>query len=451
MRNRIRAYGFFLLSFFLLGVSPLHCHRLYPEDLEYLGAFRLPKGTSRPYTFAYGGEAMTFYPLGNQSPNPDELSGSLFIMGHNRMPYSELPNGNQVAEVSIPFPKKASRIEDLPVARFLQPFSVVCGGLFSHFDEIPRVGMEYHEGKMYLTFGQHFQPEDTPTHAFFSPDLSNPDPKGPWYVGHHSSYSLNGYLFAIPDSWAKEHLGGSFLATGRFRDGGWSGMGPALIAYPVMKDELPPPYSRLPSVPLVLYQSSSVTSSMEHTLHDYQHGDEWSGGAFLTTKDKQAVVFVGTKSAGTRYWYGYLHPTEDYPLIEESMIGEFVLCRYADGTPCFTYATTSDEPLASVRGWWSDTFYARFLFYDPAALALVAKGALAPFEIQPYTHMDVDEYLFLNPAKVEEWMLGTGARRNHRLGDVAYCRERGLLFVLELFSDREQPVVHVWRLKEGVE
>ncbi|HMB23694.1 MAG TPA: hypothetical protein VKP08_12710, partial [Anaerolineales bacterium] len=33
-----------------------------PDNLEYLGAFRLPGGDEPPQTFAYGGNAMTFNP-----------------------------------------------------------------------------------------------------------------------------------------------------------------------------------------------------------------------------------------------------------------------------------------------------------------------------------------------------------------------------------------------------
>jgi len=52
--------------------------------------------------------------------------------------------------------------------------------------------------------------------------------------------------------------------------------------------------------------------------------------------------------------------------------------------------------------------------------------------------------LFLNPAGVEAEMLGAGVQRRHRIGAVAYDRDNGLLYVLELFADEAKPVVHVW-------
>lgn len=69
-----------------------------PNDFEYLGAFHLPGGEDRPQTFAYGGNAMTYNPDGN----------SLFIMGHDRMPYGDLPMGIRLRKSASPsrsFPK----------------------------------------------------------------------------------------------------------------------------------------------------------------------------------------------------------------------------------------------------------------------------------------------------------------------------------------------------------
>jgi hypothetical protein len=114
-----------------------------PENLEYLGAFRLPGGEDRPETFAYGGNAMTFNPDGDPAGADDGFRGSLFVMGHDRIPYAEPPNGNQVAEVSIPAPVMAENVEELNTAEFLQDFHEVAPPQFASLEEIPRVGMQY--------------------------------------------------------------------------------------------------------------------------------------------------------------------------------------------------------------------------------------------------------------------------------------------------------------------
>ncbi|HQM34235.1 MAG TPA: hypothetical protein PKX85_16930, partial [Candidatus Hydrogenedentes bacterium] len=85
--------------------------------------------------------------------------------------------------------------------------------------------------------------------------------------------------------------------------------------------------------------------------------------------------------------------------------------------------------------------------YNPGDLARVASGDAQPWEPQPYAHLALDNRLLLNPARVEEDMLGTGPQRRYRIGDVAYDRAHDLLYVLELFADDTKPVVHVWRVR----
>ena len=136
--------------------------RLQPEDFGYLGAFRLPAGEMRPRTFEYGGAAMTFRPDGDPGGVEDGFSGSLFVMGHNRMPYGELPDGNQVAEITIPRPLIADTVEALPQAAFVQGFHDVAAGFFGGLDEIPRVALQYLNTPatgplLHLAWGQHLQ------------------------------------------------------------------------------------------------------------------------------------------------------------------------------------------------------------------------------------------------------------------------------------------------------
>jgi hypothetical protein len=43
-------------------------------------------------------------------------------------------------------------------------------------------------------------------------------------------------------------------------------------------------------------------------------------------------------------------------------------------------------------------------------------------------------------------MLGSGDQRRYRIGDAAFDRENGFLYILELFTDEAKPVVHVWSI-----
>ena len=159
------------------------------------------------------------------------------------------------------------------------------------------------------------------------------------------------------------------------------------------------------ATPLLLYESVEQTNA--NTLDGYHHSDEWSGGAWLTAGGDQAVLFVGTKGEGD-CWYG---------------------C--ADGTDAPPWPDDCD------RGWWSTSFVAQMLFYDPSDLAAVARGERETWEPQPYATLDVDSYMY-NLRNDQQL---------YRLGGAAFDPERGLLYVLERLADEDRPLVHVWRVR----
>jgi hypothetical protein len=443
----------------VVGLShPAAAERLAPGDFVYLGAFRLPVGGNRPKTFEYGGSAMTFRPGGDPRGARDGFPGSLFVAGHVRLAYGELPNGNQIAEVSIPKPSRARRVDRLPRARFLQRFHDVAKGRFKGLDEIPRIGLQYLDTPktgplIHIAWGAHYQPKaPAPSHAWIRPTLARPDFHGEWFVDADNPYANNDYLFVIPKAWADKHVGGRRLATGRFRDGGWSGLGPSLYAYRPWNPKTgaaPRPGTHLKSVALLQYPTSRQTERLDRALKGYQHPDEWEGGAWIVTKSgKTAVLFAGTKGVGAKYWYGFVNPAgPDRVCVHGASVGQYPVCRLADGRLCPKADLTECKGHNDARGWWSSRFAARFILYDPADLAKVAAGTLKPWQPQPYAHLDVDPHLFHNPAGVETAMLGKGPQRRFRISAVAYDRAHDLLYVLEPFADGAQPVVHVWRLR----
>ena len=425
--------------------------RLQPSDLTYLGAFRLPGGEEPPLTFAYGGNAMTF--------NPD--NNTLFITGHDRMAYGELPNGDQVAEVSIPTPAIAANPADLPQAVFVQDFHDVLAGQFTLMEEIPKVGLQYLNhpdtgGLLHVAWGQQLQSDIIPTHGWFSADLENPNFQGSWLIGNQDLYSTNGYMFDIPSDWADRFANGRYLATGRMRDGGQGGKGPALFAYTPWGSggTAPPNGTHLNESTLLLYESVYDNPNIENAMDNYQHADEWEGGAWMrTSSGKTAVLFAGTKSNGVKYWYGYAHPDGAEYACVDNHVTDFLTCRMADGSSCppEDFAGCCDEDAGTCityRGWWSTHFDAEFIFYDPADLARVAAGEMESWEPQPYASMDIDEHLYLDPPEWDEVNLGTGDQRRYRINASAYDRENGFLYVLEQSADGAKPVVHVWQVAE---
>jgi hypothetical protein len=462
MMARIAAVAVLMIAVpFLFAAAqsrPTAAEPLNPKALRYQGAFRLPQGGERPKTFAYGGNAMTFRPDGDPSGARDGFPGSLFLTGHERIAYGEVPDGDQVAEVTIPKPSRTRDVNALPRARFLQPFQDFAKGHFKAFEELPSVGLQYLDTpetgpKIHIAWGQHFEPE-TPagTHGWFSPDLKRPDFKGEWFLEGRSFYSINSYMMEIPKDWADAHVGGRRLATGRYRDGGWSGMGPALFAYAPWQDgkgKAPPPGAKLQSTTLLLYENSRNSDRIERALKDYQHPDDWSGGAWITSASGQAaVLFAGTKATGAKYWYGFVNPAgPDIPCVFGPVVSEYTACRLADGSACPSKDMTECQGHDDMRGWWSSRFEAQFILYDPDDLARVAAGKMKPWEPQPYAVLDIDKLLYKTRSPDVDQLISTGVQRRYRTGGVAFDRAHGLLYVLEQFADEAAPVVHVWKVQ----
>lgn len=386
--------------------------RIQPADLVYLGAFRLPDGPPE-IGWEWSGEALTYYPDGDPGGPADGFPGSLFGTGHNWNQY--------VSEISIPAPiiSPDKDVGELNTATTLQEFHDIRGGLFAWPLEIPRAGLEYlppqgsqTTGKLYFAWAQHMGEGATDaTHGWAELDLANPQPAGLWRVGGYWNYVTGDYLFAIPEAWANVYAPEMGLATGRFRDGGQGAEGPSIIAIGPWNEGNPPaPGSTLPATPLLLYDSAYEENPA--AMNGYAHSDEWAGGAWLTAGNKSAVVFVGTKGQGET-WYG---------------------C--ADGT------VWPEEPPyppdCPERGWWSTRFVGQMIFYDPVDLAAVAQGVMEPWEPQPYATLEIDNVLYNIQSE----------RQKSHVGDVAFDRQRGLLYVLEPLADGDRSLVHVWRVEE---
>ena len=400
----------FVSALVAVFVFPSHSQLIQPEDLEYMGAFRLPDEPEET-GWAWSGAAMAYYPDGDPDGAADGYPGSIFGTGHNWYQY--------VSEFSIPVPvhSPTKNLNELNMATTLQPFHDIQGGLFPEF-EIPRVGLEYlpaqgeqTSGKLYFCWTQHMGEGDTsPSHGWCELDLSRPQSTGPWRIGEYWTYVTTDYIFRIPQEWAEAHTPGMYLATGRFRDGGQGGQGPALFVYGPWNEGNPPaPGSVLSTVPLLLY--GSAYQEDPPSLSNYHHSDEWSGGAWLISGSRSAVIFVGTKGTGD-CWYG---------------------CP--DGT------VWPDEPPyppdCPDRGWWSTGFEGQVLFYDPGDLAAVAAGHMESWEPQPYAVMSIDDYLY---------NVQSSQQKSH-VGAASFDRERGLLYVFEPLVDNDKSIVHTWRVK----
>lgn len=394
------------------------------QDLIYRGYFRLPEGSGGS-DWDYSGHGLTYYPEGDPGGDSDGYPGSLFGFGHDHQLY--------VSEINIPAPMITSDPMTANIAVTIQPFSNLTDGIFRAEEMvIPRAGIAYlaqPQPRLHFTFGQHIQDFEV-SHGWAGLDLDRPEAQGPWVFDGYTNYVTNDYLFEIPPDWAQAIAPGPLLASGRAREGLWSGRGPGLFAYrPADLDSPPSAGSVLQDViPLLLYGEQStgqpdIISSPAQAVIDYKEADHWWGGAWLTDDGGAAVVFAGTKALGDE-WYGFANGV----MWEHD-------CAEDNPPSC---PDVPDWPYDD-RGFWADSYQAQLIFYNPAELAAVARGELDSWEPQVYDTLVLNEYL-LDPT------LNHGDYKRDLVGAVAFDRENGFLYLIERMADEYRSVIHVWEI-----
>ncbi|MBI9047997.1 MAG: hypothetical protein JEZ00_01140 [Anaerolineaceae bacterium] len=394
--------------------APNAAELLFPEDLTYLGAFRLPDTTGSS-NWEYSGQALAYNPAGDPHSSDDGFQGSLFGVGHDHQ--------MQVSEISIPAPVDSRNLEDLNTAETMQPFNDISKGHINENLSLPVVGLEVIGERLYFCYGQHMQ-EFEASHGYSSLNLNKPQTQGPWVLDGISNYTSNDYLFSIPENWSAAYTPAATVATGRFREGVWSGYGPALYAMNAERIDSEP------LIPLLLYGLQQPGDAVIETddsmqMDGYMLADHWMGGAWLTTDNQSALIFVGTKAMESS-WYGFANGIEwNYD------------CADADTPAC---PDVPEYPYDN-RGYWASAYQAQMIFYNPEDLAAVAQGELMPYMPQPYAVFDLTEFLYDPQTDVLRYKVDLVA-------DIAYDREHGLLYLVERLADDAKSVIHVWQLPQ---
>lgn len=368
--------------------------RVSMDDFFYLGAF-LPPTDKALGDFGYGGRAAAFNPFGDPD-NDDALSGSLFISG--------FPRNAEVAEISIPEPHRHDgTISRLPVAELLQPFADVTDGRGAEFVGSTEVGGHdiFHIGGLevvedngeaqlhwtawqYLDLGTH----DNPGHGYSSLDLSNPNPKGPYYLEGFEGYNTAGYVFSVPKPFADQALGGRSLIAGfqEFNHSNSMSAGAPFFAYSTADGG--EPEDRLDPIELVNFINTDPPAP------GFADNSVTRGATWVETSDgRQAVLTVGNKNALTQGDCADLDPN-------------------------------------------SADFGPQMSFYDPLELAEVAVGDRLPYEVAPYVVSGESDFMIQTCGL--------------QLASVSFDAESGRLYVVQWLGTKVEknalsvPVVHVF-------
>jgi hypothetical protein len=362
-------------------------------DLEYQGAFQLPRGPVGASSFDYGGNALAFNPVG----------GSLFLVGHAQQ--------QLVAEVAVPAIRRATTMSDLAVATVLQPFADAADGRLRSVEAdqnqpVLVSGLLPYGGKLYLAASVYYDANGSQrlSHFVSGLDLSvKADVRGPYRVGNLGAGAVSGYFGLIPADW-QGALGGPVL------NGNCclsiisrTSYGPAAFAIDPAKLGTTDP---LPAVPLVYYPGTHPLGPYDDRSTFFNGSTNVNGVVF--PEGTRSVLFFGKQGTGP-LCYG--PGTGDLTLAGTGPPGE-VLCH---------------DPMSAGKGYHAYPYLSYVWAYDALDLAAVKSGKRQPWDVKPYAVWSLDDLPFVGSTGI----LGA-----------AYDAKTGRIF-LSLASDGANPLIHV--------
>lgn len=395
------------------------------DNLEYLGAFAFPAGDD----WAYSGHALAFDPSGDSGGSTDGFPGSLFAAAHAQQ--------DLVGEMSIPAPVDGVPFSGLPLAVELQAPADITGGAIaalcgayagSDCDTWDIGGLEVLPALDKVAWNVYdwynVAPEDMESLGWSDRDMGSPE--GVWHIGPRPNDTYpyefhNGktcdYLLSAPAAFAADHLGGRSLVSGYHRPSGSHGgsQGPTLFASAPWLDGSPPVTGQnLDALALVYYPWVLACTENDFTqcvFPGYRVNDSWGGAAWIDTGTAHGIVVFGLKGLGDNC-YGI-----------------------PDGSTAEGHCAVS--LCTPYKGWNSDPYQPRLLFYDPDDLAAVAAGSRNPWDVLPYLSLDLTSEVFDADCA--------------RLRGVALDRDHGLIYVAESeVGEFGETAVHVWRVNDAV-
>lgn len=373
--------------------------RIEFEDLEYVGAFRLPSGDSAGDSFSSGGGPLAFY------PDHD----SLFVGTRS----------GKVAEVTIPDPARATEIAELPAAEYLQAFADPTEGHIKDVatDGAALAGLLVYQDRLYGSGLIYYDANNTQSVSHFSRPLSlSTKGAGPMRrVGAAGRVGMvAGYMAVVPPEW-RSKLGGPAL-TGQccvpiVSRTSW---GPAAFAWdPAQLDQ----GKNADAEALVYYTSEHPTLGAWDGSNPTYGGTIQMGGLAVLAGTRTAV-FVGRNGTGP-FCYG--NGTGDQGKVNSvGSDGE----RY-----CY-------DPANSDKGQHAYPYRYQIWAYDLNDWAAVRAGKRDPWSVKPYGVWPF-ELPFPEPST--------------RIGGIAFDAERRRLYISQLQADRDgyayRALIHAYHIK----
>jgi hypothetical protein len=300
----------------------------------------------------------------------------------------------------------------------------------SDLEYVPQRGSQTSDklyGSINLWYAEGVAGENTFPTVWFA-NMNGASARGMFHVGTEETpyhgRKMGSYLFSVPAWYAIQYLGGRTLITGRSRGtpadsfeeitsrGG--SQGPTLFAFHAWDSDNPT--GDLDALPVLYYRvkfpgcaGPNVGDPNVCDYPGYTMCDEWTGGAFVESGAKRAIMLLGYKGLGGNCY--------DEPPVE------------------------CNDPCSDSHGYHCNPYERQVIFYDINELGEAALGNRDPWSVVPYATW-----------RPEEFYLGDSA--GHTCGDVggmAFDTDGRRVFMIEKgfggYNNENAAVVHVWSVQ----
>jgi hypothetical protein len=377
-----------IIAFYIPVFAASTAQLVQQSDLIYLGAFRVPPGTTADAnSLNYGGISLGFNPANT----------SLFMTGYDPQQYS--------TEVHIPSLVNSTNIANLLTATLLQPLQDPTEGQLHSInpsDPNPQKvgGHLVYNGKLYVTGYSYYDGAGTQTASHFvrpTNFATHGQVQGPSTVGTQYPGFVSGYMTLIPLEWQSQFGGPALTGNCCLAIVGEQSSGPAASVFNPSDVGTTDPVA---ATPVVGYPYAHPLGSGWGTTNPLFNG---------TTQIRGLVFPSGTRSV-------------------------LFIGRHGVGTFCYGPGADCNDPADSSKGTHAYPYKYQIWAYDANELVAVKNGVKQQWAVTPYAVWN-----FSLPFE--------NANDAHLIGGAAYDPQTHKLYISQQCADAYcTPIIHVFQV-----
>lgn len=371
---KIFLLGLTCLAFFQNAKAddPTNNPLIYANNLEYLGAFKVPAGTLGNSSFSFGGSVLAYNAANN----------SLFMVGHDHQ--------QSVAEISIPAPVKSANIADLNQCTVLQNFADITEGNLANIgvggaaitaNPVKVGGLLVSNNKLIGTAYDYYDGAGETFYTHFTSGLNlaaTGDFSGMFKVGSTPTVPtpsfVDGYMAHIPSEWQSIFGGPALVGQGTIPITGRTSFGPGAFVFDPEKLGVLDP---VPATPLLYYSEENPNLGGWWSTNPFYNGNTGMRG-MVFPDGTRTVLYFGTHALSD-FCYG--DATDDPTLINK--------INPEDGNSwCY------DLEITGGKGPHGFPHLFQVWAFDANDLTAVKNGEKKPWEILPYATWNLTDFDF---------------------------------------------------------